>query len=339
MVTEVHQPSSVAIDDQAELIVRSLARICFISLSDAESYVYLASIQTLVAICDVSPSVILPLTATLVAKGTTRLAVLVADAKVEDVALTLNPEQTIKAAEALIFIIRRRGDAIFLHHRLLFDLLLFGSEQHQDKPIPRHENSLNIQRQTHTYFIEAHDSDERQVRVNTGGPVFKLEEGDLLRATSISVVCELVTVLKPSSVAPFCHVLVKLVIDAMQLDDSRPVHRAAATLARELYICIENEVSSNDNSPTTASLAVAMACSQERLLYSIIQSYASVGYATSNGKKRYIDAATQSRCAEAVETRDNLESLSVFGAAAFVANSMKVEDDPMVKAVRKALAR
>jgi hypothetical protein len=342
-VCEFRQPSSRTMPE-AELVARSLARICFISLSDAESYVYLASVQTLVAICDMCPNVILPLTATLVAKGTAELPILLADAKVEDVVLNLSPEQRIKAAESLIFMIRRRGDAIFLHDRLLFDLLLFGTKQHQDKSSPHQENSLNIQLQTHTYFIGEdgvtdNDLDERQVRINTGGPVFKLEEGDLLRATSISVVSELVIVLKPASVAPFCHILVKLVSDALQLDDSRPVHRAAATLARELYASIEDEVSNNDNSPLSASLAVAMASSHESLLCSIIKSGASVGYTTSNGNRCYIDAATQSRCAEAVEIRDNLESCSVFSTASFVAESLKVEDNPMVNAVKKALAR
>ena len=87
-----------------------MARLSFISLSDAESYVYIAGIQTLVAICDVNPSEILPLTATLVAKGViSDLAVLSADAKVSSVTVSLTPEERIKCAEALIFMIRRRG--------------------------------------------------------------------------------------------------------------------------------------------------------------------------------------------------------------------------------------
>jgi hypothetical protein len=337
--------------DQTALIASSLARICFISLADTESYVYLASIQTLVVISDVCPSEILPLTAALVADGTMNMTILTSGAKATSVALSLNPEQRIKAAEALIFMIRRRGDGIFRYSQLLLDFMIFGSRQSHLSP---HDNtnlsndvSLEIQAQTHSYFIGSDDDtrnkdyelEEREVRVNTGGPVFKLEEDDLLRGTSISVVCELIAVMKPVTVAPYCRILVNLVIDALQLDKSRPVRRAAASLARELYSSVETEISGNDDVSSTASMAVALVCSRETVLCAVLRSCLT-GNATNTSSKAYFtDVATQSRCMEAIEIRKHLESLSVFNAAALVAESMKVESEPVAVAIKKALSK
>ena len=343
LVTEVDAPSQSAAAqdvelDQSRIVVNSLARLSFISLSDAESYVYLAGIQTLVAICDVSPSEILPLTATLVAKGViSDLAVLSADAKVSSVTISLTPEERIKCAEALIFMIRRRGESIYAYSRLLFDLMLFGTQQsHQEHLSQHHYFLLDIQDQTHSYFVGTDDETdnndnlhERRVRLNTGGPVFEMEEDDLLRSTSISIVCELISVLQSASIVSYCRILVKLAIDALRLDDSRPVRRAAASLARDLYASVENELV--DALHPTSSMAVAMLCSQEDVLYSVLQSCAS-------GNAHYLDTATQSRCTEAIDLRDHLQSLAVFDAAALISDSLKVESEPVVKAVRKALS-
>ena len=352
LVTEV-DPSSQSTSaqevesDQNRLVVNSLARISFISLSDAESYVYLAGIQTLVAICDVSPSEILPLTATIVARGViSDLAVLSSDAKVSSITISLIPEERIKCAEALIFMIRRRGESIHVFSRLLFDLMLFGSKQSHQESQNRHDNfSLDIQDQTYSYFVgtdnETDNYDylhERRVRLNTGGPVFEMEEDDLLRSTSISVVCELISVLQSPSIVSYCHLLVQLAIDALQLDNSRPVRRAAASLARDLYVSVDNELSCNDALHPTSSMAVAMVCSQESVLYSVLQSCASGNDTLPNGNARYLDMATQSRCTEAIELREHLQSLAVFDAATLVSDSLTVESVPVVKAVRKALS-
>ncbi|KAL7485687.1 hypothetical protein ACHAW6_011280, partial [Cyclotella cf. meneghiniana] len=358
MVTEV-EPSRGSTKEFTEseelrLISRSLARICLISLADTESYVYLASIQTLVVICDVCPCEILPMTATLIAKGSSDCRVLTPEGKSTYVTLTLIQEQRIKLAEALIFMIRRRGDGIFLYGRLLLDLMVFGSKQScqalQDNLKLLGDFSCDIQCQTHLYFM-GYDSDgpdeamdnhleERQLRINTGGPVFKIEEEDLLRAASISVVCELVTSLIPASLAPYCHILVRLAIDSLRLDCSRPVRRAAALLARELYACVNRELSDeNDGHPRT-TMAVAMVCSREEALYHVLLSYVSTRdaeFSAVNGRSRYVDVATQARCKEALEIRALLDSFSVFGAAALIAQSITFDNEPVIKAVHKAL--
>jgi hypothetical protein len=360
MVTEV-EPSrgttkQFTESEELGLIARSLARICLISLADTESYVYLASMQTLVVVCDVCPCEILPMTAILIANGCSDCTVLTSEGKATSVTLTLSPEQRIKLAEALIFMIQRRGDGIFLYGRLLLDLMVFGSKEScqakQDNLKLLEEISCDIQGETHLYFMgsdtdrsdEAKDNDleERQLRINTGGPVFKIEEDDLLRAASISVVCELVTALRPASLAPYCHILVRLAIDALQLNCSRPVRRAAALLARELYACVNRELSDeNDEHPRTA-MAVAMVCSREDALHHVLLSCVSthdVETSAVNGQPRYVDVATQARCKEALEIRAHLDSLSIFGAATLIAQSITLENEPVIKAVRKALTQ
>eukprot|EP00957_Ditylum_brightwellii_P009387 709866-Ditylum_brightwellii.AAC.1 len=116
-----------------------------------------------------------------------------------------------------------------------------------------------IQHQTHDYFRRGNESDsdedepfnedtyetmveELQLRVNTGGPVFDTEEDDAVRAACISVVAELVSVLHPEVVARHCHEIVRLGTDALRLDASRPVRRAASLLCRELYACVLREI-------------------------------------------------------------------------------------------------
>ena len=346
IITEVESTVTAAeTANQDGLIARSLARICFMSLSDPESYVYLAGIQTLVATCDIYPSEVLPLTAYIIVKGTRDMTILTPDTELKTVTLSFSIEQRIKSAEALIFMIRRRGDAIYIYGRHLLDLMLFGSKQlhsaHQDKSNSSSDISFDIQSQTHSYYMPSGENDrdmeELQVRVNTGGPVFEIEESDLLRATSISIVCELVGVLKPAAVVAYCHILVKLVIDALQLDDSRPVRRAAALLARELYSIVETELSSNGDTSVSDSMAVAMVCSHESILYNVLQTCVSGRDTNTAGEVRYMDVATQSRCTEAIEIRNHLESMSVFDAAAMVAHSIDVEKEPLVKAVRKVM--
>eukprot|EP00804_Cyclotella_cryptica_P005580 CCRYP_003088-RB/>CCRYP_003088-RB protein AED:0.09 eAED:0.09 QI:95/-1/1/1/-1/1/1/168/1428 len=358
MVTEVEPTRGSTTEftesEQLGLIARSLARVCLVSLADSESYVYLASIQTLVVICDVCPYEILPMTATLIATGSSDLTILASEEKASFITLTLSPEQRIKLAEALICMIRRRGDGIFLYGRLLLDLMVFGSKQSshamQDKFKLSKDTSCNIQGQTHLYFI-GHDSDrseeaknddleERQFRINAGGPVFKIEEDDLLRATSISVVCELIAALRNTSLASYCHILVSLAIDALQLDCSRPVRRAAALLARELYACVEREVCNENNSHPRTTMVVAMVCSREEVLHNVLLSSVSatdINSTVVNGKTRCADGATQARCQEALEIRMHLDSLSIFGTASLIAQSITWESKPAIKAIRKAL--
>ncbi|KAL3756304.1 hypothetical protein ACHAWU_007255 [Discostella pseudostelligera] len=333
LITDMSKPTSTSVQalsakEQLALISRTLARICLNALADPESYVYLASIQTLVAIGDACPSHIIPLVGTVIATGRLRITVATADATVESVELSLSPEQRIKATEALIFMIRRRGDGIFLYGSSLMNTMLFGPRQYEYKngsgsTLQNDDHTAQqIQRQTHLYFtgetnVEDDDVDEKKLRLNTGGPIFSMEETDLLRAGAISVVCELVSTLNPITIASYSHTLVKLATDAMQLDTSRPVRRVAACLARDLYACVMRELTtpSGENIESTCSMAVAIVDANEDKLYNVLTRCVS---SNELAKTDFVDPSTQCRSQEAIDIRQELEAMGVLRAAEVV---------------------
>jgi hypothetical protein len=268
------------------------------------------------------------------------------------VKLCCTPEQRIKAIEALIFIIRRRGDGIFIYGPRLVDTLLFGTRKDQNLRKPKLGNDGKtahlIQRQTHLYFMGAASdavddgADEKKVRLNTGGPIFSMEETDVLRAGAISVVCELISMLNPITVASYCHVLVRLATDALQLDASRPVRRIAACLARDLYGCVMREATSPSgvNTDYTSSMAVAIVDADEENLYNVLKSCVSADELGTITKSSLVDPATQCRSQEAIDIRLDLEAMGVLQAAAMIVFSLKMElNNPVIQGVRRALSR
>ena len=351
LITEIHQSTGTLTEstskEELALIARTLTRICLDALADSESYVYLASIQTLVAVSDVCPSIIMPLMGNVVANGK------MPGEEMKPTELSYSLEQRIKATEALIFMIRRRGEGVFVCGPSLLDTVLFGSRQNQDDNASKNVSDIVpylIQSQTHSYFSgqeiedpeDVNVTEEVKIRLNTGGPVFEKEEADVLRAASISVVGELISVLDPIVVASYCHILVRLATAALQLDSSRPIRRAAANLSRELYACIEKEttVMSGEKVETTSNMAVAMMSAGEGTLYNALQLCASADDVDVKGKVRVVDPATQARCAEALQIRSELESLAIMSAAKLIAESLENEsNDPVVQAVRRALSQ
>jgi len=356
LVTEIRNDGEesrstwLSVKEELALISRTLAWICLKALADEESYVYLAAIQTLVAISDVCPSEIMPLMGLAIAKGQVNLDIATVESLTAPIELSLTREQRIKATEALIFMIRKRGDAIFVYGPTLLELMLFGQKKGRGESSSYKENiSEAIQSQTHTYFVgeqtengdEGNNDDEQTIRINTGGPVFSIEEGDVVRAGAISVVCELVAALPPMAVASYCHALVLLATNALLLEASRPVRRAAASLARELYACMTREVTSEDGSSSkhSSEFSLAMVKAGEERLHNSLTSCVSGGDPDVRDKTRLLDPATQSRCSEAIHLRSELQSMGVLHAAAAISSSMERElNDPGVQAVRRALS-
>ena len=334
---------------QLVLLARTLARICLNALTDSESYVYLASIHTLVAISDVCPYEIITMMGSAVCTGTLNITVLTAGAKEVQEDMAFTQEQRIKAVEALIFIIRRRGDGIFLNGPSLLETMLFGQmEMSVNQGETAQDLSQLIQLQTHDYFKRSkEDGDEVDFRsrIGTGGPVYLCEEGDLLRSAAISLVCELASTLHPAVIAKYCHVLVRLALDSLQLESSRPVRRSAALLARELYASVmRDETEEEGGEKESASMmAIAMVCAGEDKLVNALERCVTAddvdtdNSQTIKGKTRLVDPATQSRSKEALEMRLELEI--IFEMATILAKSIEREaQDPVVEVVRKALA-
>ena len=351
LVTEVVDSvkTSDGNNEQFAVLARTLARLCLNALADSESYVYLASIHTLVAISDICPSEIIPLMALVVSAGSLKIIVLTDSAKEASVEMSLTEEQRIKAVEALIFIIRRRGDGIFLNGRTLLENMLFGQmvmSTHDNDGAPLDLSQI-MQSKTHDYFQQSQDNDDgddTRMRLGTGGPVFSCEESDLLRSAIMSLICELVSALHPAQIARYCHALVRLALDVLHLESSRPVRRSAAMLARELYACVMREETEQEGQGgATSTMAIAMVrAGEDKLFNALTRCVAAADVDTNDslavkGKTRLLDPATQTRSKEAVELREDLEV--IFQMAVVVAQSLEREaNDPVVEVVRKALS-
>ena len=126
--------------------VYQILRVSLHALNDRESYVYLAAIQTIVSVADVEPRMILPLLLDGISTGVITLS------KICDI--KLEPSQRVKIGEAVLFTVRRRGNAINLFTDYLFTTLLYGGNQSKV-----HKNNIGnnadliVQEQTHRYFL------------------------------------------------------------------------------------------------------------------------------------------------------------------------------------------
>ena len=160
--------------------------------------------------------------------------------------------------------------------------------------------------------------------------IFKEEEFDLLRGARASVLAELVSNAKPSTLVPYCEFLVRLAIDALLLESSRTVCRAVSLLVRELYGCLLSELDAMTahisnriigEGESSAPFAVALVSSEEDLLYITIQDFAS-------GSRSTNDAATSARCKEAIMFREQAEDAGLLSAARISLSQMKSSNIP-----------
>ena len=342
-------------------LVEDMLRVCIVSLEDTESYVYLASIHTLVAIVDECPSHFMPIVINGITTGNLKLQADDSSIDNNEHATQLSPDQRIKLIEAMNFIIRRRGPAIQSYSTLVMNAILYGSNRISDTQ-PAQDDAAHrmIQIQTETYFrgnekggqhedfTDNNHSEERHLRLKTGGPVFDTEEYDVIRAAYISIVAELVSALHPNSIVPYCSTLLQLGVNALQLDGSRLVRRAAALLCRELYSCALREARSQDNDKSQASsiaFTLALLSNGEDILQATLQRCVvaeDVDIAPSSravsGKTRLFDSATVARCKEALGTRQELEDSGVIYTGSIVLQTQKTnESNPVARFLSREL--
>jgi Required for nuclear transport of RNA pol II C-terminus 1 len=216
------------------------------AVSDSESYVYLAAIQTISVLADAKPMLAFQVLGNLVATSRSIMP--------DSSELSVSPAERIKLTEALIFSIRKRA-TVCEHIPFLVDLLVYGyGPTHQDDRRVQFSSRQEIAAKTHEYFLgtaetgfncdESSSGDchgEHRLRLSTGGPVFTAEEDDVVRSCRISVLAELVSVSSPRILADSCFALVRTALSALRLDMSRPVRRMGALLARELYSALIRE--------------------------------------------------------------------------------------------------
>lgn len=321
LIIEIGDQSSAsqAIDS---VLLDEILRLSVLALSDPESYVYLASIQTISAIGDLYPE----RTLSVLLQGVTSEALELTSSEV----LQISHSQRVKIIEALTFVVRRRGLAIESHAPLIFNRILFGSSAigntssfAQDEVIQR-----MIQKETDEYFNNLEDEDfsdateqseERMIRFKTGGPIFDAEEYDSVRSATIALLAELISALRPFEIASYCPVLVGLCNDALMLDHSRLVRRSAALVARELYECVHREHHGQDGIKFILSF---LSSGEEMLRTTLLRCISADDLDIHNGnrtvpsvkhKVRLFDTAVVTRCQEAIEIRNELEEILTAG--------------------------
>jgi hypothetical protein len=268
-------------------------------------------------------------------------------------AAPLSKEQRIKLAEALIFSIRRRA-SIHEYCDVLMECMLFGAKQDSSTKIETNDAAL-IQSQTHDYFLkevaseenvpDEEDSqknwDEIDIRVRAGGPLFRSEEDDAVTASKLNVTAELLAVSHPAVVARFTSSVISSAIYALRLDTSRPVRRAGAYLAKQLYSTLLREQDSFDpNAVEQCEIPFAMslaAGNEDTLRVTLERCFDAADLDDlGTGKQRFYDPATEARCKEALETRKQADVTGILAAGQLALElKRKQTDNPVARLLMK----
>ena len=337
-------------------LANKMLRVCISTLDDKESYVYLASIQTIVSMTDQLPEHFMPVIIHAVTSGKINLC---DDETTMSEINILSATQRVKLAEAMNFIIRRRGPAVQNYSNSLMNSILHGHNTIGNTAIIQDSQTQGmIQSQTESYFrgVENSSADspnlneespgEGNIRLMTGGPIFDMEENDIIRSACISMLTELLSILHPSSVAPHCATLVQFATNALILDHSRLVRRASALLGRELYLCASREFEeSNGAKPLVSSTDYIMSLlsNGEDALFTALQravksndvdfKVVSTLLPAVSGKTRLYDSATIARCKEAIACRHELEEEGIILAAGIILKAQKDHDRSSIAAL------
>jgi len=327
--------------------IEDMLSVCVLSLEDSESYVFSASLQTIVVIVDESsPDYCIPLLMNAVSNGSLVLmhgtlcsSEFSGDSK-------LSSGQRIKLIEAMNFIIRRRGIAIRSHSHLLMSMALYGTKSLSSGPVNYDTNLQHqVQIQTEAYF-EGHGIEgarvanscslNRIMRAKTGGPVYNSELDDAVRASLISIISELIStaVLQPKFLARYCPTLIQLGINAMALDSSRLFRRAVALMCSELYACAVREA---EQEGSEINFILSLLSSGEDALEATLRFHTS---SKTSAKHNTVDSATTARCIEALHFRNILDEKGIISAGNAILELKKKNDsDPIAKLLSQDLKK
>ena len=321
-------------------LAKNMLRLCIVTLDDNESYVYLASIHTIVSMADQLPKHFMPTIIHAMASGNLNLDQ--EDGAMVEQIIALSATQRVKLVEAMHFIIRRRGPAIQNYSTDLMNSILYGrTSRIGNTTILDIQTQRMLQAETERYFLgerhkstecspELNDEDrfeEGKVRLMTGGPLFDMEENDVIRSAIISILAELLSVLEPSSAAHYCATLVPFATYALTLDHSRLVRRASAFLSRELYLCALRELIASKQDKSSEYILSLISSGEDKLFTALtraknsddldLKTNSTLQPAVS-GKSRLYDSATIARCKEAISCRQQLEEDGIINAAALI---------------------
>jgi hypothetical protein len=344
-------------DDTDDDDLFKILLLCMKALNDPESYVYLAAIHTIVAVADSDPSRFVSIIGAAVVTGRTH--------NNEATMYELSFEQRTKLTEALVFIVRRRT-TFYPMLPFLMDLLVLGLKGNEEMTKDE-QYAKYIQEATHRYFVtgsyedDDFDSDnvdavqesslldeywkELDLRVRTGGPLFALENTDIVRSGMMTVVSELVAVVSTTVTARYAALLVSCCIDTLRWEASRPVRRAGAMLARELYGSLVREQEEfldavANQSNLDVPLSMAMVEGREDILFCILQqtvsSKTSRSVVQANGMERWDDPAVNARCEEGIALRQTADEGGIILAGKVALKAQQCDESTYVSRLLKS---
>jgi hypothetical protein len=307
-----------------DFIVWQCLRLCVVALGDAESFVYLAAIQTLAVISDLTLDVAQAIGIA--------VAVGVFHCRGFDT-IELTNEQRVKLTEALIQTVRRKA-VVEGNLASLIDILVFRNISLPDiSPLVQTEVSdAAIHSQTHKYFSQRSDAidslttkeelwEDMDIRLKTGGPLFVAEEADLVRSGKLVLVSELISKMHPASVARYCGILTWCATNTLILSEKRIIRRSGALLARELYATLLREHFAVDG----YGFAMQFVMGSEHELAVMLERCAAGEDLQDwvQNQERFFDPATVARCKEALELLCQARDAGILAAARVAANAMK----------------
>jgi hypothetical protein len=322
------------------------------ALNDKESYVYLAAVHTIVALADVDPKRFVPVIGSSIITGDFYQKTIAG----KNCSNKLSLEQRAKLTEAVIFLIRRRGSFDSdLHH--LLEIFIFGSDSTSEvsSKVSNAPEAKKLQELTHTYFTKGSNLDNDEslsveeywnevgIRVKTGGPLFVSEENDLVRSSIVSMVSELVSVINTAITARYCTLLISCCIEMIVLEQSRPVRRAGALLARELYDAVVREQTCVSSSSSLCGadipMAVAMVESREDVLGKVLERCLNADDLNLLGeeRERFFDPATAARCQEALTLRSVAVSGGIFAAGRLFLEERRLNENPIARILQQSM--
>jgi len=190
-------------------------------------------------------------------------------------------------------------------------------------------DAADIERRTFEFFRQStHDEEgkereeEKKLLLKTGGPIFDVEEADVVKSAMISLGAEVATLAQPIVPARYCQALVDCASSSLSVQSTgRLVRRSGAALAATLYSVVVNEMEDILESPpgiqqTACPMTVAMIKAGEENLGNLLRR--SLGSET--------DAGTIARCREALTYRDQAESGGIL-AAGYVSVDRESQDN------------
>ncbi|GMI33109.1 hypothetical protein TeGR_g11408, partial [Tetraparma gracilis] len=321
-IVVVGEPSPPALRPNRDLSER-LVGVILKGLSDAESYVYLAAVFAMAAVADANVEFGMRTMAEAVGRGVVSFG--------DGGTAQLEQSARAKMAESLVHSLRRRGggeagggsssmpEALALK---VVGLVSCG--------VVATARGSAADAEAHHAGTAAEQEQMRKLRLNTGGPVYEAEEGDVNKASALNCLYEIAMNVNSGLLERILFKLVGICAEVFRAEKlSRVVRRGAGLLARALYERALDDV--NEHGPVGSSLCIELVSPKvgEDLLVKLLENAAG-----GRGEK---DEAVRARCSEALQLREECDKLGVWAWARERGRLLEQEQKGAVGAVQRML--